>query len=331
MDPEDLNRMLRSAGVDLWDLIETAIDVAARDHAGELRMRRDAIVERLYAAERCRNCEPNRALGDKVEVAKSRIGAAQKGSSSESMNREEEEEEEEEEDEEEEVTESEQRKILAIKDFLEDPDQPEDSLISLLQNLADMDITFKALKETDIGKQVNLLRKNPSGEVRRLAKQLLRKWKDLVDEWVKSNSASDAASPAIITDGDSPQQIPRRDHNNGHHVQEFAYSPIPHKTGVIYERNGPELAKPGPQREGPPTKPNPRSTPPSATPAKAKEQKDNLLDAERLASARKRLHENYQEAQNAKKQRTIQVMDIHEIPKAKNSFVRKSGVQAKHW
>jgi len=58
-----------------------------------------------------------------------------------------------------------------------------------------------------------------------------------------------------------------------------------------------------------------------------REQKDTLLDSEKLDSARKRLQENYQEAQNAKKQRTIQVMDIHDIPKPKNrnNVLRKSG------
>ncbi|GMP58483.1 hypothetical protein CsSME_00022133 [Camellia sinensis var. sinensis] len=47
---------------------------------------------------------------------------------------------------------------------------------------ADMDITLKALKETNIGRHVNHLWKNPSNDVRRLVKQLVRKWKDLVDE-----------------------------------------------------------------------------------------------------------------------------------------------------
>lgn len=65
-----------------------------------------------------------------------------------------------------------------------------------------------------------------------------------------------------------------------------------------------------------------------------REQKESGFDAERLASARKRLQANYKEAENAKKQRTIQVMDIHEIPKPKNAFFGKNkagGSQGKHW
>ncbi|KAJ4960769.1 hypothetical protein NE237_020679 [Protea cynaroides] len=70
----------------------------------------------------------------------------------------------------------------------------------------------------------------------------------------------------------------------------------------------------------------------SALPNKQREPKETSIDLERLAFARKRFHENYLEATNAKKQRKIQVMDHHDIPKPKNSFFgKKGGYQAKHW
>ncbi|MFS8033042.1 putative transcription regulator IWS1 family [Helianthus anomalus] len=65
-----------------------------------------------------------------------------------------------------------------------------------------MDMTFTVLKETDIERNVNRLQKHPSNEVRGLVKQLVRKWKDLVDEWVGSNNSALARS--TLTDGDSP-------------------------------------------------------------------------------------------------------------------------------
>ncbi|XP_008781432.3 probable mediator of RNA polymerase II transcription subunit 26c [Phoenix dactylifera] len=354
MDAEDLRRVMRSMGVDLWTLIETALDVAATDYGKELRARRDGIVERLYAAglvaaDGCRNCAPGAAAERLAAVGLPTGGVEGKGSSSPaagkgataasplSMNGDEKGEEREGEDDDHPI--DDKTKILAIKEFLEDPDQTEDSLVSLLQNLADMEITFQNLKETDIGRHVNGFRKHPSPEVRQLVKLLVRRWKHIVDEWVKSSSAGDTASPANITDGDSPQQIPVKNSNqNGHHqASEFGYSPYPPKGYVSSERNGGESVEPKPKaapRKEVPAKPN-RYSPPSAAspPANANEQRHSLLDPERLASARRRLHENYQEAQNAKKQRTIQVMDIHEIPKPKNSFVRNkgSGFQAKHW
>jgi len=185
-----------------------------------------------------------------------------------------------------------------------------------------MDITFKALKETDIGRHVNNLRKHPSNEVRILVKQLVRKWKEIVDEWVKSNSEN--ASPAIITDGDSPQQIPSKSHQNGYQVPDFAYSPNPHNGRTSSNRSSLELADPKAKaisKREVLSRPI-HSTPSTATPAKLKEQKEEA--DERLKNARKRLQANYQEAENAKKQRTIQVMDIHEIPKPKNTFISKN-------
>ncbi|CAL5395483.1 unnamed protein product [Camellia sinensis] len=65
----------------------------------------------------------------------------------------------------------------------------EDSPFELLQSLADMDITFTALK-------------NPSNDVRRLVKQLVRKWKDLGDEYVKLNTPNQRVSSSLI-DGSS--------------------------------------------------------------------------------------------------------------------------------
>nr|XP_018675368.1 PREDICTED: probable mediator of RNA polymerase II transcription subunit 26c isoform X3 [Musa acuminata subsp. malaccensis] len=346
MEAEDLRRLLRSSDVDLWDLIETAVAVAAADRPEELRARRDGIVERLYAppADRCRDCGP---------PARSQPRGEEKGSSSPAMKREaappptppspepvdeDEEEEAEAEAEEEDDLKSYDRsidaatrRILAIKESLEHPDQSEDSLISLLQDLADMDITFKSLQETDIGRHVNGLRKHPSNEVRGLVKHLVRKWKDLVEEWVKSNSPGDqSASPAII-DGESPQQIPRKNFQNGLQTPERGNTPHSHTDG--FSSSEAKVKANPPRREAPPTKPNAHvaTALPSAPPPKPKEEKDGLLDPERLASARRRLHENYQEAQNAKKQRTIQVMDIHEIPKQKNTFTRKGGFQGKHW
>ncbi|URE27968.1 Insulinase (Peptidase family M16) [Musa troglodytarum] len=299
MDAEELRRMLRSSGVDLWALLETAVAVAAADHAEELRARRDGIVERLYA--------PPAPLQKE-----------EKGSSSpvmKTVHREE--------DEEDVEVNVEKRNVLAIKKSLEDADQrSEDSLVGLLQDLLDTDITFKALKETDIGRHVNVLRKHSSDEVRGLAKQVVRKWKDLVDGWVKSNSAGDStASPAILADGDSPSQHLGKNHQNGHQTPERGSSPHSHYDYSSSERNTSETMEPKakvnpPRKEAPPTKPNGSATPSVMCfaaflrvsafyesfiffpPVYRYQTSQKLLDPEKLASARRRLHENYREAQN---------------------------------
>uniref|UniRef100_A0A8R7UDX6 TFIIS N-terminal domain-containing protein n=1 Tax=Triticum urartu TaxID=4572 RepID=A0A8R7UDX6_TRIUA len=128
-------------GGDVWDLVDAALAAAA---PADLRARRDGIVERLYAGARCRNCNaPESPPQPPRQPAEAASPAWQ----------EEGEEEEEEADVdglglEEETDEGGglESKILAIKDFLEDPDQSEEELVSLLQNLADMDITYNALQ-----------------------------------------------------------------------------------------------------------------------------------------------------------------------------------------
>ncbi|XP_010252356.1 PREDICTED: probable mediator of RNA polymerase II transcription subunit 26c [Nelumbo nucifera] len=349
MNFDDFRSILRNSGVDVWTFIDTAISVASLDYKNELKDRRDGIIERLYVpfVSGCQNCNLDSTRQNchetKKKVHQTRTEASiikesssiegKRGSpSTPQSNR----------DEDHDRSyghpfDDEQTKILAIKEHLEDPDQSEDSLVNLLQDLADMDLTFKTLKETDIGRHVNRLRKHSSNEVRRLVKQLVRKWKELVDEWVKSNTPGETAASTLIADGDSPQQNPSKGAQNSHHqVPDVAYSPNPHNGSSSSDKNNSESERKEkiiPRREPQmrPTQSVPAST--SVPPNKQREQKDSSIDPERLASARRRLHENYQEAQNAKKQRTIQVMDIHDIPKPKNSFFAKNkgGFQARHW
>ncbi|XP_020215745.1 probable mediator of RNA polymerase II transcription subunit 26c isoform X1 [Cajanus cajan] len=329
MDSEDFRSILESAGADVWTLIDTAIAVASVDHGDELKRRRDGIVERLYVASsappRCRNCEPD---DGEIKTRNSPSAAEAKDPHGG-------------------LVDDEQMKILEIKEQLEDPHQSEDSLVELLQNLADMDITFQALGKTDIGRHVNRLRKHSSNDVKRLVKLLVRKWKEIVDEWVKSRTTGEAGT-AVMADGDSPQQ---KSLQNGHRqveeifliiiqkaklssflifysflqILDFAYSPNPHNGSFGSEINNiePQQLKPKaiPRKEAPP-KPPPSVTNPA--PAPQNRQSVINIDLDRFDSARKRLQENYKEAANAKKQRTIQVMDLHDLPKPKNAFFGKN-------
>ncbi|KAF0895849.1 hypothetical protein E2562_016579 [Oryza meyeriana var. granulata] len=325
---ERLRRALAAfGGGGVWELVDAALACAARDRPDELRARRDGIVERLYAGGGgggCSNCgaraspSPRWAAAaveeDDDEAADEEVGA---GGEVDGL----------------------EIKILTIRDFLEDQDQSEDELLSLLQTLADMDITYKALQETDIGRHVNGLRKHPSGEVRLLVKQLIRKWKEIVDDSVRLHNSSGDGSNLIITDGDSPEKIQRKNQQSSQ-ASEFKYSRSPHghyNSSSERVNNGIASIAATKHRASPvPLHHNARQisnthhfTTSSSAPARmVKEQKDSPLDLERLDSARKRLQENYQEAQNAKKQRTIQVMDINEIPKPKNrnAFIRKGNV-----
>ncbi|XP_057973678.1 probable mediator of RNA polymerase II transcription subunit 26c [Malania oleifera] len=336
MDFHEFRSVVRNSGVDVWTLIETAISVAALDYEREFRCRRDRIVEKLYApiVSRCRYCgldcdktssdgTPNEKHESREEAwaEKENNGCEAKGGSPLSL-----ESGEKHEDGHQQYgsfIDDEQRKILAIKQHLNDPDKSDNTLVDLLLSLADMEITFSALKETDIGRHVNRLRKHSSNEVRRLVKHLVRKWKDLVDEWVRLNAPGESTASVIVAVGDSHQETHPKGTQNGHRqVPEFAYSPNPQN-----KRNW------DPEHKGRTPQSLPVSVSASVSTKKEKEERESLIDSEKFASARKRLHENYQEAENAKRQRTIQVMDVHSIPKPKNAFFAKSrgSVTAKHW
>lgn len=344
MDLDDFRSVLETAGVDVWTFIDTAIQVAAVDYEEELKLKRDGIVEKLYSpsiATRCRNCDVNDGNevpgdvngGSKGKGERSPL-TPQSGDGNDDLDPfgglfDDEEDEQ-------------QKRILEIKDHLEVPDLDTDSVLDLLQSLADMDITFKVLKETDIGRHVNRLRKHPSNDVKRIVKTLVRRWKEIVDEWVRLNQPGEAAeASALMVDEDSPQQ---KFHQNGHReIPDFAYSPNPHYGSSGSDKNISEperkpKPKPMPPRKEPQPQPKPaRTTPPQNVPRQREQKEPGNFDADqRLASARKRLQANYKEAENAKKQRTIQVMDIHDLPKpkARNAFFAKhkpGGSQGRHW
>ncbi|OMO73441.1 hypothetical protein CCACVL1_17263 [Corchorus capsularis] len=336
MDLDDFRSVLETAGVDVWTFIDTAILVASLDYGQELKQRRDGIVERLYATSmvtRCKGCDfGERSNGHQINKEGSPHGGKREEGEKGSPFTPQLDNEDDDLDPYGGLFDDEQKRVLEIKERLEEPDQSEDSLVDLLQSLADMDITFQALKETDIGRHVNKLRKHSSNEVRRLVKQLVRKWKEIVDEWVRVNQPGELESAALMADGDSPQQkLPQ---NGRQQVPDFAYSPNPHNGSFGSDKNNSEperKPKPiPPPRRDPPPRPT-HSTPPQNV---QREQKEGNFDSERLASARKRLQANYKEAENAKKQRTIQVMDIHELPKPKNAFFAKNkggGSQGRHW
>lgn len=133
MDLDDFRAVLESCGVDVWTFIDTAIEVASLDYGGELKHRRDGIVERLYSASspsepRCRNCDDvddrGNMNGHEVKATEVKDSGDQRGKSRspatpQSVERE---------DAEDldlfgGLFDDEQKKILEIKEQLEDLDQ----------------------------------------------------------------------------------------------------------------------------------------------------------------------------------------------------------------
>ncbi|KAF5942892.1 hypothetical protein HYC85_020534 [Camellia sinensis] len=87
----------------------------------------------------------------------------------------------------------------------------------------------------------------------------------------------------LVADGDSPQQnVPP----NGSSGSDKNNSETEPKAKVV------------PRRDAPPAKPTYSIPLAASASSRKRQQKESCLDLERLASTRKRLHENYQEAEN---------------------------------
>lgn len=115
MDLDDFRTVLDTTGVDVWSFIDAAITVAFQDCGEEeVVRRRDSIVAKLYTPQSCGNCgggdggDRNNANG---HVAKREAAAAERESSPEDA------------DPFGGLFDDEQKRILEIKEQLEDSDQ----------------------------------------------------------------------------------------------------------------------------------------------------------------------------------------------------------------
>ncbi|KAL2467910.1 putative mediator of RNA polymerase II transcription subunit 26c [Forsythia ovata] len=259
MDLDMFRSFMEDSGLDVWTVMDMAITVACEDHEKELKNRRDGIIERLYAPafSRCDNCVIKESDG-KVTENIEKFQSKQELQAEKMM------------DMIEEDDDDENRKILEIKNLLDDPNQSEGCLVELLQSLADMNITFKTLKETDIGRHATRLRKHSSNDVRKLVKILIRKWKDAVDEWVRLNTP--------LEETDTFYDHRRIDLQNGVKAEVLSHGDVQNGSVSHY-----------------------------------------------LTSAKKRLHDNVQEAQTGKNPKTPQIIDFKKTRKTENGVFIKNG------
>eukprot|EP00897_Mesotaenium_endlicherianum_P000479 jgi/Mesen1/10431/ME000082S09937 len=79
--------------------------------------------------------------------------------------------------------------VRVLRQKVANPHISEEKLLDALHRLETFPITIEALKETGIGKEVNQLRKHACAEVRAISKRLVRFWKELADEWIKTAKA----------------------------------------------------------------------------------------------------------------------------------------------
>ncbi|KAJ6797589.1 Uncharacterized protein M6B38_217990 [Iris pallida] len=212
-------KLFRSAGTDIFQVLESAIDVAAADRLEDFLLRRDRIAERLFTLrlDRCLRCnrvreQPTAAAREeedddgKLEEKESKVDSNSHGdfdvdvdvvdpvrNSNYSY------------DEAEALTEEMEEEsqlvgeVLRIKNILDHHQEESDRvLFDSLRRLQLMALSIDTLKATDIGRAVNRLRKHSSNEIRQLARMLIDGWKLLVDEWLKVAPSITDNSPVSV-------------------------------------------------------------------------------------------------------------------------------------
>ncbi|CAI8613812.1 unnamed protein product [Vicia faba] len=405
----------RSSSLDIFDIIDHAIVVAAADCPKEFKLRRDGIAERLFSVmlNRCKDCEKVEtpvSENENDEVCKR--GFVRNGGSKES-----------------EVNcgredngvvevnpvsnytfvdaealtdelEAESQlldEVLRIKEVLNGyEDESDSALFESLRRLQLMHISVDLLKSTEIGKAVNPLRKYGSKDVRQLARVLIDGWKEMVDNWVKGNTAKPAAeggtpdsiNPSVVENAEDEEEgglpspplddgaffvsqpgsmelsqffdgmdddgnvrksaPPNKNRDSGRKpasdtlVKDKRNFPVFNataitandnksqqmkKTEAVVRLNKPAAADAGRGRplnsniqRKPNVEPRPQQKAQNSTvpkrPLNAQQDKPKCLsDADKLEATKRKLHERYQQAENAKRQRTVQVMEINELPK----------------
>ncbi|KAK4285207.1 hypothetical protein QN277_001936 [Acacia crassicarpa] len=268
----------QTVNCDIFDKIKHAITVAVSDCPNEFRLRRDEIAELLFSREDggCKSGFDGEAT--KLEAGSSKESKANSGRDGhEGMNK----------NQVSNFSSGQADEVLRIKEILHNSkDETDAVLFESLRRLQPLALTVDLLKETEIGKAVNPLKKHVSKEICQLARTLIDGWKAMVDEWIKSTEPINIdSSPSRQTNSNLPQK-----NNTGPKMQ---------KKYVMLRRK-PLISQQVCQ--------------------KFKCLDDVSIQA-KLEATKRKLHDSYQQAANAKKQRTIRVIELDDLPKPKQGNI----------
>ncbi|KAK4285172.1 hypothetical protein QN277_001906 [Acacia crassicarpa] len=334
----------RTANTDIFNVIDHAIMVAISDHPNEFRLRRDQISERLFSwgLTRSVGCNPLRSVvsdddkedggckcsfsrkateleggstkerkgksGRDNEINRTQVSSFSFGEDEGFID----------EIEKESMIVAE---ILRIKEILR-MEKADSVLFESLRRLQPLALTVDLLKETEIGKAVNPLKKHSSKEISQLARTLIDGWKAMVDEWIKSTEAIEAKG--------APDSI------NASVINEEEELPSPPLDEVAMRQSKPVCTDSSSSRQPKCSLPQKSNTGPKMQqkpkkyvilrrrPLVAQQDcqkfkcSDDVSVQAKLEATKRKLHDSYQQAANAKKQRSIRVIELHDLPKQGN-------------
>ncbi|KAJ0263756.1 mediator of RNA polymerase II transcription subunit 26a [Hirschfeldia incana] len=185
----------RRGDSDIFGIINHAIILAAADFPNEFKSRREGIAQLLYSRNvipRCIGCgheDNNHGRNTVDEEDDTKMNNTQ-------------------------IVDE----VMRIKDILLNKDDESNSvLLRSLRKLESMSLSVDLLKDTEIGKAVNGLRRHGCDRIRELAKALFAEWKELVDQWMNSTNeiVGDEGTPesAIYSVVDDAEAFPSPPHD----------------------------------------------------------------------------------------------------------------------
>ncbi|XP_024958989.1 probable mediator of RNA polymerase II transcription subunit 26c [Cynara cardunculus var. scolymus] len=168
--------------------------------------------------------------------------------------------------------------VLKIKQILDKTPYESQSVAAVvyesLSKLQHLGLSFKTLEATGIGKSVGALQKHASRDVRQIAKKLVRIWKGVVDEWFNATENMSTSK-------------------GGEEWNMINPAPIKKQTSTVRKKKHSANKFQLSERE--------------------EESKEIMRMEEKLEATKRKLLQGYQEAENKKRQRRIQVIDLHEL------------------
>ncbi|MFS7912474.1 putative transcription regulator IWS1 family [Helianthus anomalus] len=188
-------------------------------------------------------------------------------------------------------------------------------LCYLLLKLKQMVSSVKVLEASMIGASVSSLMKHESKDVRRTARMLVRSWRRMVDDWVAVNAS-------VLQEKEKEKECGGESNKK---YQPTEKPVVPTKFNVT-KRNPKEPNKLQQKKRLNMVVLEKRSTAvdrpkPSATVETVKLQKPTLSVVpgdeksveEKLEATKRKMHEHYNDAEKNKRQRRIQVIEVHDV------------------
>ncbi|KAJ0592188.1 putative transcription regulator IWS1 family [Helianthus annuus] len=174
-------------------------------------------------------------------------------------------------------------------------------LCDLLLKLKQMVSSMKVLEASMIVTSVSSLMKNESKDVRRTARMLVRSWRRMVDEWVVVNASvvqekesnKKYQPPVVLTMFNVTKRNPKELQQNKQLKM------------VVLEKHSMAVDHRKPSSSVETMKPTKSVVPVMNLDKKSVEEK--------LEATKRKIHEHYKEAEKTKRQRRIQVIEVHDM------------------